>query len=859
MVRRKAKMEFLKDVTRLICDIKRLAIMTTRSSRLNRHTSYEEEYAMAQPNMHQHCTLSYEKRYAFDAGSKQFPFVCQLSLAPLIQFWQQCIPEGHPMQAAMRAQTEKAFEQAPVLLEPIADLAQLEPYQELIDVFMTLAFPRASWDEIYAAALTPFQLQTFYTSPRFKQMFTGDDGHIQGRVNVDRQTVDHIKILHAYAFILRHLYDIQLELDYPLIFTAVDPDTGLDRHFRIDFDTRFVTIKTTGSLPSLSETDKQHLLAHLADLDELMSLLPPERFVFEGFAIVNAVDVTNQEVISSLKRALIEKESIISNARFYGLQQQLRTLFRKPDLFLELAALQGKQVLALNCSRQIEYCCIYADSEHRHIDDFRGSVYERACREGEVLLVEDLVTYPYRTEIEDKLIDEGLRSFVVAPLHYQDDLIGTLSLGSPRPGDLHALNIMKLRDVLPLFAVSIHRSLEEFNTRLQAVIKEQCTAIHPSVEWRFRQAALHWTEQRFSKGVTEMEPIVFNDVYPLFGVSDIRSSSRQRSTGIQADLLEHLQLAQTILGLAHGYKPLPILDHMAHHVGTWKNLIATDFGAGDELGVIEFLRRDVEPLFPTLRAFNEEIAEQIDAYQAALDPQLGTIYRRRRDFEESVMYINEVLSSYLDQEQEKAQAMFPHYFEKHKSDGIEYGIYIGASMVENGQFDLLYLHNLRLWQLMVMCGIVRLADQMRSKLKVPLELAHLILVQQNPLSVRFRQDEKRFDIDGAYNMRYEIIKKRIDKAMIRDRNERLTQPGKIAIVYSQPREAQEYWEYISYLQALGSVSGEVEMLELEDLEGAQGLKALRITVALDENAPEVGISLDAIAEALDILPHVAVS
>jgi hypothetical protein len=158
-----------------------------------------------------------------------------------------------------------------------------------------------------------------------------------------------------------------------------------------------------------------------------------------------------------------------------------------------------------------------------------------------------------------------------------------------------------------------------------------------------------------------------------------------------------------------------------------------------------------------------------------------------------------------------------------------------------------------------MCGIVRLAEQMRSKLKVPLELAHLILLQQTSLSVRFRLDEKRFDIDGAYNMRYEIIKKRIDKAMIKDREERLTQPRKIAIVYSQLREAQEYWEYIDYLQDTGYISGEVEMLELEDLEGAQGLKALRITVALDDHVPEVDVSLDAIAKAVETMPHATVS
>src|SRR5262249_41446347 len=91
-------------------------------------------------------------------------------------------------------------------------------------------------------------------------------------------------------------------------------------------------------------------------------------------------------------------------------------------------------------------------------------------------------------------------------------------------------------------------------------------------------------------------------------------------------------------------------------------------------------------------------------------------------------------------------------------------------------------------------------------------------------------DEKRFDIDGAYNMRYEIVKKRIDKALIKGTNERLTQPGQIAIVYSQPQEALEYRGYIEYLQAAGDRTAEVAEVELEELPGAQGLQALRVTV-----------------------------
>jgi hypothetical protein len=474
-------------------------------------------------------------------------------------------------------------------------------------------------------------------------------------------------------------------------------------------------------------------------------------------------------------------------------------------------------------------------------------------KQGEVLIVEDLSTYPHRTGIEEDLLHHGLHNVVVAPLYYQDSLIGVLDLLSPHPGDLHALNTMKLREVLPLFAMAIHRSMEELNTRLQAIIKEQCTAIHPAVEWRFRQAAMRWAEQRQEGGTAELEPIVFDEVYPLYGVSDIRGSSQLRNAAIQADVTEHLRLVKETLQLAYGCKPLPILDELAFHVGRLTGQLSAGLGAGDELGIIDFLHREVEPMFAHLRTFGPEVEEKIESYQAILEPHLGTIYRRRKDFEESVTQINETLSAYLDAEQEKAQAMFPHYFEKHKSDGVEYGIYIGASMVEDGAFDPLYLHNLRLWQLMVMCGMARLSEQIKGRLKVPLEVAHLILVQYTPLAVRFRLDEKRFDIDGAYNMRYEIVKKRIDKAHIKGSDERLTQPGKVAIVYSQAREAQEYREYIDYLQTRGQIIGEVEAVEIEDLDGAQGLKALRVTVDMRLKTPSPLLSMDGAIEEIQTL------
>jgi hypothetical protein len=192
--------------------------------------------------------------------------------------------------------------------------------------------------------------------------------------------------------------------------------------------------------------------------------------------------------------------------------------------------------------------------------------------------------------------------------------------------------------------------------------------------------------------------------------------------------------------------------------------------------------------------------------------------------------------------------MFPHYFEKQKTDGVDYQMYVGPALLENRRFDPLCLKNLRLWQLMVTCGIAVRAHRLRDRLPIPLETTHLILVQHAPLSIRFRFDEKRFDVDGAYNIRYEIVKKRIDKAVVEGTSERVTQPGKVAIVYNQPAEALEYKAYIEYLQSLGYLTGPVESLELGELQGVQGLRALRVQIALDNPKLQERIDMEGIEE-----------
>jgi hypothetical protein len=129
-----------------------------------------------------------------------------------------------------------------------------------------------------------------------------------------------------------------------------------------------------------------------------------------------------------------------------------------------------------------------------------------------------------------------------------------------------------------------------------------------------------------------------------------------------------------------------------------------------------------------------------------------------------------------------------------------------------------------------MAAITKLTASLLPNLEYPLQTTQLIFVNTRSIDISFREDEKRFDVEGTYNIRYQVIKKRIDKVNLKNSSERLTQPGKIAIVYFNEQDAAEFAGYITDLQKQHVLKNDLEYLELQELQGVQGLKALRVGV-----------------------------
>jgi len=761
------------------------------------------------------------------------PFVSTLSLEPLIAYWQAREQAGNASMSLLARAIGEQVAQAPWCRGPLADHSVLDCNCDLIETLMLAVFPPASFVSDISGVVGPFQRRCFYSSPLFQEVMLGKDRIIKQPLNLDVATMERQLTLMAYQLVLHRVYGAEMPPIGAIIFTVPDYSKGLYRHYGLTLNSTFVNVKVKGKAPKLTPLQLEQL-THNRHRPELWEeLLPPKYFELEGFNIIHLVDVTEEEVLSGLKYDLLERDVLQTPARFEQIQEKLRVLFARPSLQLGIAAYDEKKRAFVDFGRKINHSFLTKQIQHQDVEGSFQRIYARLLAERKPLVLKDVARDDIPEDLRQQILSLGIHSAILALLPYGNDTVGLLELGSPDVGALDEFDMDMVNQFVPLFAVAVKRNAEDLQTRIQAIIKEKFTAIHPTMEWRFTDAARNLLTQ-FDEGnrTAEMEEIVFQDVYPLHGSCDIRSSSTARNEAIQQDLIEHLTLANKVLKKASDYQQLPILDELKFYITKHLQRMRQGILSGDEVNIYDSLKTEVEPLFEYLAQNTPELRPVITKYWDNIDPRLGILYKRRRDFEQSVTTLNDLVSDFLDEEEAKAQRMFPHYFQRYKTDGVEFNIYVGSSLVEDKPFDLVFLKNLRLWQLLTMVEITRRTAAIKNDLPVPLDTTQLILVHGQSLSIRFRQDERHFDVDGAYNIRYEIIKKRIDKATVLGTGERLTQPGHIAMVYAQSREAVEYLDYIDYLQDRGMLEEGVEELELEELQGVKGLLALRVKVKL---------------------------
>ncbi|MGX5818702.1 hypothetical protein ACWKWU_10930 [Chitinophaga lutea] len=759
-----------------------------------------------------------------------------ISFVPFVRFMKEKATQAHGARAAYFSEIVRHFESNPELQQPLREDTDISKYQEYLDLLTATVFPITMDDsrDIYGIGV-PYRFAIFYYSEKFKQIFSEDGTELKAvPKGISEEKVKKDKLTWVYKLILERLYQLPINFDAELIHNMVNPETGMHRYVKVNIDPRFVDVKVKGELPAL---DCGNICAgdfRKQNLQDLQRMLPLEKFSLEGFVIWTIQDVTKDYVVTGMKNLVLNIRKDNELKTYTQAREYIKTLMDREDMSVHLIPflkVNNKPVLENTVvSQSIIFSSVRNESERAAINE---QLLDYLNTRPEPLVIptvsrQTAELYPFLKYLPL----HGISSFILFPIWHEKNLLGMLELAATSGEPLDWEILASLAPVYAVGSLLLRRSMELANERINEVIKDQFTALQPAVEWKFTEAA--WEYLHAPKGKkASIGNIMFEDVYPLYGAVDIRNSSVERGSAIRDDLREQLQLIQDTLRKIDGDLHLPLMEELQYKNNRMLNNMRETLFAEDEVRINDFLDHEIAPTFRHLYESEDSLKPVLNEYFNKIDKGSGHVFHHRREYEESLQDINTAINNYLEKEKDDLQKSFPCYFEKYRTDGVEYNIYIGQSIAPDRKFDMLYLRNLRLWQLSSMAGIARITHELEPKLRIPLQTTQLILAHSNPIAISFRKDERRFDVEGAYNIRYEIMKKRIDKVRVRNTNERLTQPGKIAIVYSYGREAEEYRKYIEFLQNKKILLPEVEMLDLEEVQGISGLKAIRLTVNME--------------------------
>ncbi|MGD1960958.1 MAG: GAF domain-containing protein [Fulvivirga sp.] len=776
----------------------------------------------------------------YNGKEVEFPAVMQISFFKVVETLEQMAKDKDKDTAVYGQQLLKEVEKHPELKDGIADLNQLDKLMGPIRKIARMLFPDALTTNEIKAITPPFYFKPILTSTRFDNIVkaSGEEYNLDMK-NVDEDTF----YLYCCYFILGSYYGFPVPTGGSWTQEILNKDQGLLRTYKILINADMSEFIPTDKAVDITYEDFEELIDNFGDIKLWKKKFPPNSWIMRGINVMNLVDVTLDQSVGDITSNLLLK----SSDAFENIQNGIRRLLNNANLNIGVLTVEDNQLMPLN-KEEVRGLLLDNNESLNCSTDVCDYVTGQLLHKKEPLVIADVDAFHKQSNsgMSSKLMNLKLQSYIIIPLIHENELLGFMELGSKNRYDLNYGTLEKMDAIVPIIAMAQKRYLEEAQNRIEAIIQQECTTIHNSVKWRFEQEAEKFMHKQLKNEQPVFKDIIFNNLYPLYGQMDIKGSSVKRNKAVSRDLVKQINGIEKVLKYAYGKTQMPVYEELIFRLENYKSHLKKELSAGSEHKILRFLKQDVYPVFDHLKEIDPELRKLVDQYNAMLDPNLHTVYEERKKYDTSVNQINQRLASYLDQRQVDAQRMFPHYFERYKTDGVEYNIYIGESITKDEKFDTVYLRNLRIWQLVVMCEMENEFHRMQSELHTSIEIASLILVYNTSLSVHFRMDEKRFDVEGAYNARYEIIKKRVDKAHIKGTNERITKPGSIVIVYSQEQDAKEYREYLHFLAARGHIKKQFEDLELEDLQGVTGLKALRAEVLYGEQ-----ISVDKLIEEIE--------
>ena len=760
-----------------------------------------------------------------------------LSFKKFVDFLQAGIQNSQSLKAPYFRWLLKKFEKFPELSETVS-FEQVGEYEDILEMISTCLLPLAADESSLWALGNALSPEIFYSTDGFHELMSYLKKPVVLNPAEGDADFESEKIIHElqYGIVLEKIYNLPYLKKTEWIRKFLDPETGLDKYFKIHIDTRFVEIRPVQPLPDFDCSTMQSSSVWGREFKKIKTLLPLNLFEARGFSIITLTDVTAEQAVEEIGKL------IVNNTRA-----------DKGDLFKEIS--HCLQTIAGSQHYQFEIIPILAVNDRPALfyENYPVSVIVRTCWEHGIskkdftAIRQEFIQNPRPIVWSDKnpgidipeilgqaFIKAGIGTYMMFPIFHNHNISGVFEVSTKKEHPMMSeAQLVKLKPALPLISQLIQNLIARFNRSIEDIIKEKFTSIQPSVQWKFNEAAWHYLRDHATDKKNRMESIEFRDLHPLYGAVDIRNSTILRNRALAKDYTVQLNLLIDAV-TALDYTSFPQLERILTNTHDWLQIIRDPMTTQQEIRLNEFFEQDVRYELDHITRTSPEAEKTIQSYFLSINEQSGIAFENRRLLEMDIQQVNDAVNNFYESASAELQQIYPCYFEKFRTDGVEYDIYAGQSIAPKRPFLKENLQDMKKWQLESMVKVVQLTSRLKQNMTNPLQTTQLLFVHPQTIHITFRKDEKRFDVEGAYNIRYHIIKKRIDKVTIMDSDERLTQPDKIALVYFDERDAHEYIEYIKQMQEKNLLLKDLEELELEALQGVNGLKALRVGVRVED-------------------------
>ncbi|ARS36329.1 GAF domain-containing protein [Pontibacter actiniarum] len=757
----------------------------------------------------------------------------ELSFGPYLRFLERQLATCHnPTYSAYLQRIIDLINQDERLTQPIHDWGILQEHRELIELLkLNHVYPfEADKDLMYALGV-PSPLRFFSYSPSFAALaLSGHEGEV--KLQPCGPHSENEKVMQGvYREVLHRSYEVPREAfgTEPAEFMTLEENCQpCNRYYRLVSNHQFMEVRWVGQKPPLRHEWLEFAQGNVQRVGQLQEPLPLHDIVIEGFIIFKLKDETEEESLLRLNSTLVNMHALPERQLVKQMVAATSTLLGTEKV--RLGFLPFVQV-----NKQYVYHDSFASTsilfnqlrEH-HTSGELERIFRTLfsyCSSRRLLNTDiyyDAITGREEEELPRYLYKYGIRSMAFFPVYHKSELIGMIEIGSTEPGLVNLQMRRKVERAVPMYREFLLYLQDKFQQMINNFILRRYTAIHPSMLWRFREAAWEALRQVPRSGSTYVPtpPIRFDDLVPFYAAVDIRNSSVERLHATRTDLLLQLEALHQLIPAS--------MQELRSATNRWQRQLGGSTSLEDELNVSEHLQLTVEQLLE--QGIN---TEAVAAFKAKLQDGNSDLHQTIHRYEESIEELNKKLKRVLMLKEQQLQGVLPYYMDRFQTDGLEYSLYVGRSVAPELKYkEQESLSDVIAWQLHTIVEMAQVVHNLQEQLPYPLQTTQLLLVHLHKVNLSFRPDERIFDVDGAYSIRYEVIKKRIDKVHLLNSDERLTQPGTIAVVYANEQELEMYKVQYEKLMQEGKLKPEAEYLELEPLQGIAGLKAVRLHITL---------------------------